>query len=244
MAPTPPAASSSPAAAFPSTLWSEVIALQNVDPEKHRERLARLIERYWKPVYWAVRSYSGLVKEEAADLTQEFFSRILDGQVISTADPAKGSFRAYLKGALHHFLLDEWKRGRAKKRGGDRKILSWNVEDAGPEPPSLGSDPGTALDRAWAIQLLEEAVETLVAEMAAKGRAREMEIFRRFELSPAGPRPSYSELGAEHGLGPLEVQNALRFCRRKLRAILMEKVGTYVRNEAELFDELRELFGG
>lgn len=231
-------------APFPSTMWSEVIALQQIDANAQRERMAKLIDRYWRPVYWAVRSYSGLSKEEAADLTQEFFVRILEGQIISTADRRLGSFRSYLKGALHHFLLDEWKRGRAKKRGGDRKIFSWNVEDAGPEPPSLGTDPGAALDRAWALQILDEAVATLESELAAKGRSKEMEVFRRFDLASAGARPSYAELAAAHGLPEPEVQNALRHCRRKLRAILMEKVGAYVGSETELFEELRDLFGG
>ena len=88
-----------------------------------------LIERYWRPVYWALRADSSVAANEARDLTQEFFIRLLDGHVIATVDPARGSFRSYLKGALRHFLLNELRDARAQKRGGGRKLLSLDFDD-------------------------------------------------------------------------------------------------------------------
>src|SRR5437667_1354643 len=83
-------------AAFPSTIWSEIIALQVVDLDGRRERLQRLIERYWRPVYWAIRCDKRFSEEEVRDLTQEFFVLILEGQVIPGVDPQLGSFRRHL----------------------------------------------------------------------------------------------------------------------------------------------------
>ena len=119
-------------AAFPSTLWSEVIALQRDNPDGRRERLDRLVQRYWKPVYWAFRTDCGQREEEARDLTQEFFVRILEGRVIEGVDPERGSFRNYLKGALRNFLRNERRKGQTEKRGGGRQPLSIDFDLAGP----------------------------------------------------------------------------------------------------------------
>jgi len=160
--------------AFPSTLWSEVIALQGNDQEKRRERLDHLVQRYWKPVYWALRTDCGQREEEARDLTQEFFVRVLEGRVIEGVDPERGSFRNYLKGALRNFLMNERRKGQTEKRGGGRRHLSINFDGIGPEPAGLGADPEKALDRAWTMQILDDALAAAGDQLIREGREREL----------------------------------------------------------------------
>ncbi len=238
----PESPESSAPARFPSTMWSEVLACRVDDPERRRERMGRLIERYWRPVYWALRADSGVKPEEARDLAQEFFIRILEGQVIASVDPSRGSFRQYLKGALRHFLMNELRNARTQKRGGGARHLSLDFDSVGPEPAALERDPDKALDRAWALQLLDEAVRELERRFASAGKPGDAAIFRSYEMG--GPvRPSYADLARQHGIDERAVRTALRAGRRELRRILLEKISDYVRNEAELGDELRELFG-
>jgi RNA polymerase sigma-70 factor (ECF subfamily) len=233
---------SSPPARFPSTMWSDVLACRSEDPQRRRERMGRLIERYWRPVYWALRADGGVKPEEARDLTQEFFVRIVEGQVISSVDPARGSFRHYLKGSLRHFLMNERRNATTQKRGGGARHLSLDFDAVGPEPAALQRDPEKALDQAWALQLLDEAVQEMERRLTAAGKPVDAKIFRSYEMGGSN-RPSYADLAREHAMDERAVRTALRAGRRELRRILLEKISDYVRNEAELGDELRELFG-
>ena len=237
-----PESSSGPPAAFPSTIWSEVLALKGDKDESRRVRLEQLIHRYWRPVYWAIRCDGHHPKDEAGDLTQEFFIQILEGKVAPDGGPDKGSFRSYLRGALKYFLLDELRTASRQKRGGGRKFLNLDFDSVGHDPPDLGSDPQQALDRAWAQQIMEEAVRELEEGLSRDGRLRDVEIFRTYDLNEGRP-PSYKDLAARLGIDESEIWNILRYCRRQLRAIVLKRISPYVGSEAELLEELRELFG-
>lgn len=231
-------------APFPSTMWSEVLSLQKDGDVRRRERLERLIGRYWRPVYWAFRTDGRLTDSEARDLTQDFFLEILEGGVISGVDPAIGSFRRYLKGALRNFVRNERRRHATQKRGGTARLLSLDFSTAGPEPAALGPDPEAALDRAWAVQLLQESMKDVEETFRREGRLRDLDIFRVYDLAPDGDRPSYAELAARFAVTEDDIWTALRYGRRKLREALSARIGPYVNRESDLFEELRELFGG
>src|SRR5437016_1156939 len=79
--------------------------------------LEQLCQCYWYPVYAYVRR-KGYGPEEAQDLTQGFFARLLDGNRIALADPARGRFRTFLLSAMQNFLINEWTRAARLKRGG------------------------------------------------------------------------------------------------------------------------------
>jgi RNA polymerase sigma-70 factor (ECF subfamily) len=189
-----------------------------------------------------VRSFSGVRPEEAPDLTQDFFIRILEGEILPGVDPDRGSFRHYLRGALRNFLLKDFRHGHTQKRGGGRKLLSLDFEHAGPMPAAAGGDPAEVLDRAWARQLLDEALKDLEAELAAEGRAREFDLFRSYDLAGGGESPSYADLAAKHAIPELEVWRILRSCRQRLRGLVMNRIGPYVRDGGELVREFQELF--
>lgn len=94
-----------------------------------RQALAELCEAYWYPLYAYVRRRVGSVPD-AQDITQAFFTHLLEKQTIGRADRTRGRFRAFLLTALKHFLLNEWEKARVDKRGGGRTMLSLDF-DAG-----------------------------------------------------------------------------------------------------------------
>ena len=79
--------------------------------------LVSLCELYWYPLYACLRR-RGYPADQAQDLTQEFFIRVLEGRYLDRADPEKGRFRSFLLTSLKFFVADEEDRHRAQKRGG------------------------------------------------------------------------------------------------------------------------------
>lgn len=225
-------------------MWSEVLAVRDPARPEFRARMNRLIERYWRPVYWTLQLKWKRQPEEAADLCQEFFVKVLDGYVVDKVDPTRGSFRRYLQQALEFFMLDAMKASYALKRGGGRKALPLDFEDGGvpAELADPSEDPSGLFDRAWARQVLGEAVESLLAALDLEGRRNEAEVFRALDLADPESRPTIRELAARLGIGKSEVCRVLADVRARLRAGLLDRVKEYVADERDLFRELDELF--
>src|SRR6516164_7312189 len=102
---------------FPATRWTLVVAAGDPTGRKTRSALASLCENYWYPLYAYLRR-RGYAADQAHDLTQEFFVRVLEGRYLDRADPEKGRFRSFLLTSLKFFVADEEDRHRAHKRGG------------------------------------------------------------------------------------------------------------------------------
>src|SRR6185436_1324802 len=152
-----------PGTGFPSTLWSRVT---QADPESRREcalELETLIRRYWKPVYHHIRRSWSKSPEDAKDLTQQFFlEEVLEHGLLDGYEPDRGSFRAFLKGALANFRGHVSERSSAQKRGGHLKVLS--LEGDGGDaaeflPDAKALSPDRIFDEAWKRVVLECAAQ-------------------------------------------------------------------------------------
>jgi DNA-directed RNA polymerase specialized sigma24 family protein len=65
-----------------------------------------LCRTYWRPLYGFVRRH-GLGREEAQDLIQDFFARLLEHRNLATVWREKGRLRSYLLVSLKHFLASD-----------------------------------------------------------------------------------------------------------------------------------------
>src|SRR5215471_589629 len=113
---------------FPTTTWTLVLSAGQTADARSSDALASLCERYWYPLYAYLRR-RGQSREEAQDLTQEFFARVLEKRYIERADRNKGRFRTFLLTSLTYFLADEADRRQALKRGGPRRPLPFEMRD-------------------------------------------------------------------------------------------------------------------
>src|SRR5947207_13489104 len=161
-------------AQFATTHWSVVLAAGERELPQANEALERLCRTYWYPLYVYVRR-QGNSPEDAQDLTQIFFSRLLEKNYFAKADPDRGKFRTFLLGSLKNFLVNEWKREGRLKRGGDRTFLSFDANEA--EERYAGeqieqSNPANAYERQWAVALIEQVFSVLRGEYAAAGKAQ------------------------------------------------------------------------
>jgi RNA polymerase sigma-70 factor (ECF subfamily) len=102
---------------FPTTRWTLVAAAVDPQRKEARSALVSLCEGYWYPLYAYIRR-RGYPADQAQDLTQDFFIRVLEGRYLDRADAEKGRFRYFILTSLKFFVADEEDRQRAHKRGG------------------------------------------------------------------------------------------------------------------------------
>src|SRR5262245_21132203 len=86
---------------FATTHWSLVCAARDRAAPEARAALAALCAVYWYPLYAYVRR-RGHDAAGAEDLTQEFFARLLEKDVLAAADRSRGRFRSFLLAACQH----------------------------------------------------------------------------------------------------------------------------------------------
>jgi len=227
---------------FPSTHWSIVRAAREPGSPECRDSIGRLIDAYWRPVYAYIRHAWSRSPEDAKDLTQDFLSRMVGGSLLAQYDRDKGRFRAYLKGALRHFLMDVEKTASRQKRGGGASVLSLDFENAALDVADAASTPDEVFDRAWASTLMREAIAELGARLRREGRAVCFEVFESYEGAPGPEKTSYENAGRAKRLSVSEVKAHLSYARLVLRKILRERVSDTVASEQDLFQELKELF--
>ncbi len=186
---------------FNTTHWS-VVLLAGESAAPHADAaLDKLCGTYWYPLYAYVRR-AGHSPEDAQDLTQEFFARLLEKNYLKLASQERGRFRSFLLKSLQHFLVNEWVRGQAQKRGGGQKLLSLD-EEAGErsylQEPAEQLPPESLYDKRWAMTLLDRAMEQLRVDYAAAGKRELFDPLKSLLLSE-GSAQVYGELAGPLGL--------------------------------------------
>src|SRR5947208_4811588 len=157
---------------FATTRWSLVLAAGRPGDRRSKEALASLCEIYWPPVYSFVRR-KGFSADDALDLTQGFFARVIAKNYFHDADPNRGRFRSFLAASVDHFLLNELDRARALKRGGPAPPLSLDVQTAEGHyqiEPHDELTPERLFDYQWALVLLQRVLERLGDGYPAAGK--------------------------------------------------------------------------
>jgi RNA polymerase sigma-70 factor (ECF subfamily) len=236
--PTPPAHS-----AFVTTHWSVVVTAARNDTTRARDALTKLCQTYWYPLYAYVRR-RGFSLEDAQDLTQEFFARLLEKNWIAGADPDKGRFRSYLLTAMKRFLSDEWDKARAQKRGGGVPTLPLQFDTAetryGHEPTDSVT-PEQSFERRWVLTLLDEVLKRLQLEYQQEEKA---DLFAQLNPCLIGDRTSqpYAELAKKLGVTEGTVKAWAHRLRQRYRQLLREEIAQTVSNPGEVDEELRHLF--
>ena len=230
------------AADFATTQWSLVVGAAAREQPDAGAALALLCERYWYPLYSYVRRRVADVNE-AQDLTQEFFARLLEKNTLAHATPERGRFRAFLLTAIRNFLANEWDRGRAQKRGAGRRRLSLDFDSGESRlhfEPADERSPERIYERQWALLLLELVLQRLAAESAADGKQRQFEIL---QPTLVGSRTaSYQQLALELGTTEEAARQAAHRLRKRYRELLREEVQQTLADPGEVDDEIRNLF--
>lgn len=232
-----------PNGAFVTTQWSVVLAAQGDSPAV-AEALEKLCRTYWRPIYSFVRR-EGRTVEDAQDLTQDFFLRLLERHDFNAVRREKGRLRSYLLVSLKHFLINERQRALSIKRGGGRVILSLDEilarERNDPEPEdALTAD--RIFERRWALTVLERVLDELGKEYESAGNGP---LFDRCKelLADESRQISQAEVASSLGMTENAVKQAYHRFRRRYRELLREEIAQTVAAPGDVDDELRHLIG-
>jgi RNA polymerase sigma-70 factor (ECF subfamily) len=227
---------------FTTTHWSVVLATRDSEPERARQALERLCATYWYPIYACVRRY-GRSHDDAEDLTQGFFERLLCREVFQRLEPTGGRMRSYLWVALRRYLHDVAEKEHAQKRVGNRKWVSLDRLSACARYRSEPVDrwnPEQLFERRWAVALLESALQRLKTEASVAKHGHLFEELKGLIQGEKGGR-SYAELGEMLGMSAGSVAVTVMRLRRRFAQFCREEVAHTVLDPAEIADELRYL---
>jgi RNA polymerase sigma-70 factor (ECF subfamily) len=225
-------------AVFATTHWSMVVRAGDSRSPEADLAMERLCQAYWYPLYAFVRG-KGNSHEDACDLTQGFFARLLEKRYLKSVDANLGKFRTFLLTSITHFLTNEWDRTQAQKRGGGRQHVSFDdvtaCERYGLEPTER-TTPETLFERRWAETVMAVVLERLAVE-TEPGR---FEVLKDFLIEGKGAL-TYEAAAAQLGLTVPAVTSVIHRMRSRLGALLVEEVAHTVNTPEEVEPELRHL---
>jgi len=231
---------------FPETHWSQLLDLGDPANPNYAPHLDRLIHQYWMPVYHYVRSLRPVAPAEAEDLTQQFFTMLLDRGSLSKLAPERGSFRGFLKTALRYFLIDQDRTAAAHAPRLGARFFPFDQAEASWKDARTGASaagPEDAFDREWVRGVLLEAVSKLKQLLQAEGKELYFTLFAELwndePLEDPAGKSSYADLARKYCITESDVGNYLRVVRQRLRIVLKEIVTGYLGPGEDVEDEVR-----
>lgn len=207
-----------------------------------KQALEELCNIYWYPIYAFVRR-QGQTVENAQDLTQEFFLRILQDNSFQVADPQRGRLRSFLLASLKNFLVNEWRKTQTAKRGGDQIIFSWDEKTAEGKyraEPIDGLTPDRIYEKRCAVTLLEQVLTRLRAEFVAEQKQQLFDTLKPYVWGEAASG-GYAEMAEPLGLSESALRIAMHRLRERYRGLLRAEVASTVASPSDIDDELQHL---
>jgi RNA polymerase sigma-70 factor (ECF subfamily) len=179
----------------------------------------------------------------AQDLTQGFFTQLLEKQYIKSARSERGRFRSFLLASVKNYLANEWDREQAQKRGGGTVLLSFDFEGAKASLPEPGHEitPEVVFERQWALTVLENVLAALRQEMVRSGNEERFQRLKGFltgEQAGIKLRTVATELEMSEGA----VKVAIHRMRRRFGEMLQSEIASTLNDPREVDEEIRYLF--
>ena len=235
-------------ASFPTTRITLIHAARSGSGPQAQEALAALCRSYWYPIYAYVRRL-GYSADEAEDVTQGFFARVLEKHYLKDFQRERGRFRSFLLGSLKHFVANQRDRAQAHKRGGTHPALALDdvlrsaLHDAERRyslEPRDSLTPERIFERQWALALLTRVQDQMVEEAAAAGKHEQFERLKGL-LVGEDSGIGYRELAAELDTTEGALKVAIHRLRQRFKERLREEIAHTVASPDEVGDELRYL---
>jgi RNA polymerase sigma-70 factor (ECF subfamily) len=233
------------ASSFQPTRWTQIDLLRTGSDSDRGAAMSTLYELYRRPIL-AFLASRGFAQERAEDLFQDFFLYSIQHHLFEKADRDRGRFRNLILSALQNYAANAHRKEQARFRKPSGGFAAEDVTDLPPATlPADTATPESAFVRSWAETLIRRVLMLLEAEYAGPNRRAHYDIFHRLMIAPileGAAAPTQRELAEELGLMEKEVANRLVTARRAYQRLLRAEIAAYAHNEAEIDDEIRELF--
>jgi RNA polymerase sigma factor (sigma-70 family) len=229
---------------FGVTAWSTVLEANASEDEVRKSALDRLFQRYRTPIVREIQSRRRCHEGTAEDLAHDFIAVCLHRDFLSSVNPQQGRFRSFIHRCLTNFLNDEHARKTAAKRGSGAAQLSLDETDGDGgcrvELAGDGASPSETMDRAWADQIVQEALQRLGQECEAARRGT-LFMALKVRLIQATGDFSMAEIAGQLRMSEGSVKVALHRMRQRLGELVAEEIKQTVANQVEWRQELKYL---
>jgi DNA-directed RNA polymerase specialized sigma24 family protein len=227
--------------AFTTTHWSVVLEAQGQSPAA-QEALEKLCRTYWRPVYSFVKR-QGIGPDEAEDLTQGFFSLLLERRDFDAVRKEKGRLRSYLLTSLKHFIASEQRRAMTLKRGKGQRLIPLEELKANQRVELEPADTLSAdrlYERRWALTLMEQVLRRLKEEYYTAGNAALFDSLKQLLPDEPGAQ-SRADIAMQLGMTDNALRQAFHRFRHRYQFLLREEISHTVAVAGDVEDELRHL---
>jgi DNA-directed RNA polymerase specialized sigma24 family protein len=200
---------------------------------------------YWKPMYKYMRMKWQIPAEDAADFTQDFFTRLLEKEFLRSYDSRKGQLRTFLRTCGDRLYMNRVRDAQRLKRGAGSAQFPVDFDEAEKElaTTTVQQSPEDFFDQEWVRSLFALGVQRLRAHFEAEGKAIHFELFERHDLEDADRQPSYAQLAGDFGLSVTAVTNYLASARREFRRCVLEQLREMTASEEEFRHEAQAMLG-
>jgi RNA polymerase sigma-70 factor (ECF subfamily) len=229
---------------FATTSWTQVLAARESPSTESRRALDVLCRTYWYPVYALIRRQVGSAAD-AGDLTQTYFTELLENSYLDDYDPARGRFRIFLKTSVKHFLSKQREKSASWKRGGRTDIFSLDTRDGEGRylyEPADRLTPEEIFERRWTLTILERVLARLKARHVEIGSGEQFTALEGYLTGRDGGTP-YHETAVRLNTSEAAVKTAVHRLRREFGQLLREEIAQTVAGPEQVDAELRHLLG-
>jgi RNA polymerase sigma factor (sigma-70 family) len=220
------------------------------DDRETRDRARETVAgTYWKPVYKYVRLRWNASREDAEDLTQDFFVQVFDRPTLERYDAGRARFRTFLRTCVDRVVANSRRDANRVKRGGAITFVPMDFAGAELELAGVAAPGDAQIDeffrREWVRAVFEQAVDRLHRECVVEAREPHFTLFMRYDVEPMddGKRPTYAQLSRDLGLPETQVTNFLALVRRRFRHHVLEVLVDLTGNDEEYAEAARDLLG-
>jgi RNA polymerase sigma factor (sigma-70 family) len=227
---------------FATTHWSVVLAAGSPSSPDYQRALSTLCRTYWFPLYAYLRR-RGYDRHQAEDYAQAFFAQMLEKGYLSRIQRGSGKFRSFLLTVLRHFLADRHDRARAIKRGGGKKRLSLDFQNAESRyalEPAHDLSPEKVFERSWALTLLKKTMDRLETESVNMSKG---ELFDSLKVYVCGDKAGipYRDLASKLNMTEGAVKVTVHRLRRRYREVLRDEIAQTVSTAEQIEEEIQDL---
>jgi hypothetical protein len=218
-----------------STRWTLISQARAVDPELRRTALDELLRIYRPALEAHLRGRWRLDPDVAEEIVQGFLvKKVLERQLLATADPAKGRLRALMLRSLENYYHDVLRKPRPQQLG----------DESSRQPADRAAALHDAFDVAWAQTVLLESLRRMCEDCRKRGREKLWSLFELRVVAPilTGAAPmDYAQLVERLSIAsPEKASNLLVTAMRQFRQVLKRVVEEYAEDE-EIESELVDL---
>jgi RNA polymerase sigma-70 factor (ECF subfamily) len=229
---------------FPTTRWS-LIGRAAAPTEAGRRALTDVVRAYQAALRAHLRQVRRLGADQADDVLQSFLAdKVIERQILASADPRRGKFRTFLLTALDRFVIDRERADARARRRPSRGRTVEHIDDV--DEPAEGVAPPQIFDRVWAQHVIGEALRLTRDECHASGRPHLWGIFESRIVLPATdglPPAPHDELARTWQLeDAAESANLLTTAKRMFVRHFRAVVSDYLASPEQVDQEIDELW--